>query len=843
MRKPNLMSCLALIVLSGWALGMEIERPVRHWEFMNAVSSRAAVLGRETGVFEAWVYPVKLLREFQLGFKLNGRIIPPESVVRSVIYRPGSTTLIYSGDYYAEHFLVRQIIVAPPDEPGILIRLEIESSADLELEASFVRDFTLMWPAGLGGTFGTWDEALNAFVMGEGLGRFFAAVGSPEAVLLERDYGTNYSASQRSAISLGKIRGKADRTIAMAASFESREDLETVYRRLLDAPEQLQRRTEEHYQLYLNGLPRLRLPDQRFEQAYRWSMLSMAKGLVRNPFMQGRGLVAGFGLSKGEPRPGFAWFFGRDSFWSTLALTIGGDPSSAREAIRFIAQFQREDGKMPHEISQGAPFIPWFERYPYAYAAADATSLYVIAVQDYLLASGDLEFARESWPRLTRALNFLTSIEDEAGFAANQGVGHGWVEGGPLLPVRTEFYQAGLHLQALRAMARLADLLGEAEAAARFRGQFQAKQVSLERTYWMEDAGRYAFAIDREGRLVNEPGVLATVPMWFGLLEQQRAQRMIRGLSGEDHISDWGSRIISSRSPLYGPAGYHFGSVWPLFTGWASVGEYRYHAAHPAYANLAANVGLALDGSGGHTTEVVSGAVYSPLSTSSSHQIWSAAMVVSPLLRGLLGLEIDVPAKRIDLSPHLPAHWDGFEVEGLELGPSRVDLSMTRTTRDLRLRIRNQGSPLLRLSFAPALSPAADLRQARFNGQPVRTRRLDAGQDWHPVLDLELPPGESVVELSFQGDFGVATPAPLPVFGQPSSNLKILAEDWSEDRRRVDLLVSGRPGRSYRLQVRGGEGIVEVVGGQMDGPAHLLLTVPSADSPDYREHQVTVRLR
>jgi len=43
---------------------------------------------------------------------------------------------------------------------------------------------------------------------------------------------------------------------------------------------------------------------------------------------------------------------------------------------------------------------------------------------------------------------------------------------------------------------------------------------------------------------------------------------------------------------------------------------------------------LALDGSLGHVTEVLSGDQYQPLSTSSPHQIWSAAMVISPLLRG-----------------------------------------------------------------------------------------------------------------------------------------------------------------------------------------------------------------
>ena len=36
--------------------------------------------------------------------------------------------------------------------------------------------------------------------------------------------------------------------------------------------------------------------------------------------------------------------------------------------------------------------------------------------------------------------------------------------------------------------------------------------------------------------------------------------------------TDWGARILSNRSALYDPLSYHYGSVWPLFTGWAAMG-------------------------------------------------------------------------------------------------------------------------------------------------------------------------------------------------------------------------------------------------------------------------------
>jgi len=59
------------------------------------------------------------------------------------------------------------------------------------------------------------------------------------------------------------------------------------------------------------------LPDKLLQQAYDWSRISMIQGLVNNPYLgnRGGGRISHFGISQ---RPGFAWFFGRDSFWTCL---------------------------------------------------------------------------------------------------------------------------------------------------------------------------------------------------------------------------------------------------------------------------------------------------------------------------------------------------------------------------------------------------------------------------------------------------------------------------------------------------------------------------------------------
>src|SRR5215467_14786103 len=84
-------------------------------------------------------------------------------------------------------------------------------------------------------------------------------------------------------------------------------------------------------------------------------------------------------------------------------------------------------------------------------------------MNDYISNSGDLQFLREHWDNIWRAYEFLRSTYDGLGLPQNFGVGHGWVEGGPLLPVKTELYQSGLGTAALSALASLARLDGKAE--------------------------------------------------------------------------------------------------------------------------------------------------------------------------------------------------------------------------------------------------------------------------------------------------------------------------------------------------------------------------------------------
>src|SRR5205807_8809577 len=103
------------------------------------------------------------------------------------------------------------------------------------------------------------------------------------------------------------------------------------------------------------------------------------------------------------------------------------------------------------------------------------------------------------------------------------------------------------------------------------------------------------------------------------------------------------------------------------------------------------NALLALDGALGRVTEVLSGGHYAPLSVSSPHQLWSSAMVINPLLGGLLGLEVDSAAHRFALSPHVPPDWDSFELHNLRLGAAAFNHIYQQTPDLMQLELQRSG--------------------------------------------------------------------------------------------------------------------------------------------------------
>jgi len=149
--------------------GLELERRTQSGSFFDVVGRKAAVFGYESRSLEAWVYPLKILDDFKLSFRLRGysleiagEISGPEIEV-SIDARPEATIFTYSH----AAFTVRQIIFAPVDEPGIIMLLDVESVLPMRITGSFRPRLRLMWPAGLMTPNLGWDEKAHVYSLTE----------------------------------------------------------------------------------------------------------------------------------------------------------------------------------------------------------------------------------------------------------------------------------------------------------------------------------------------------------------------------------------------------------------------------------------------------------------------------------------------------------------------------------------------------------------------------------------------------------------------------------------------------------------------------------------------------
>jgi glycogen debranching enzyme len=775
---------------------------------------------------------------------------------------------------------VRQIIYAPVDEPGIIMLLDVKTVLPMSVTASFRPRLKLAWPAGLMTGNLEWDEKQHAYYITEESKRFVGMIGSPAA----RDISVMpYQEEPRDVPVRLAIEPSADALksqfipIVITGSVEGRSKAKESYQRLLTSAQALYEKNVSYYERLQNETTSITTPDERLNKAFGWAKVGIDKGIATNPFL-GTGLVAGFRTSGDSERPGFAWFFGRDALWTSLAINSYGDFGTTRTALEFLKKFQRSDGKIPHEISQSASLIPWFTDYEFPWNSADGSPLYVIAHGDYWRATGDNDFIKTNWDSILKAYLFSANSDTDGNHLIENSTktkfGHGWVEGGGLYPPHEEIYMQGLWIEASRSLAEMADAVGDSRLADVARTNAEQTRLAMEKTYWLSDGSYYAFATKRppaeppkadpgpnrarrqarmeelsKAAIIDEDTVLPAVPLWWHTALDDRAQLEIDHLGSGRMATDWGSRIISNESKLYDPLSYHYGSVWPLFTGWASTGAYRYGRPHVGYQSLMANALLTYTNALGYVTELLSGDFNAPFGRSSHHQVWSEAMVVTPTIRGLLGLEALAGGKDLRFEPQLPANWDQVEVRNFAVGNTRYDLGLSRVAGHMTITTKRTSSnkvaepDKIRLTIAPAFPLDAHVRAVTVQGRGVKFETSQTGDIQRAPVSFDMDQESVKVVFDYDEGTDVYAEQEIPAPGTINQGLRVLRS--RADIAGLHLVLEGLGGRSYALLVRGPNQLLETEGVRVTNRSANQELIVQFDGPAdmYIRREVTIPFR
>jgi glycogen debranching enzyme len=420
---------------------------------------------------------------------------------------------------------------------------------------------------------------------------------------------------------------------------------------------------ERNLERWLAEAPRLESDLDSLKATYRRSLVDLAALRFSPPIAGGRSL----------PAAGLPWFmtmFGRDSIFTSLQA-LPFTPELAATTLRMLGvwqgtrvdDFRDEDpGRILHEMRYGE--MTAFQERPHSpyYGCADATSLYVVLLDEYERWTGDRKLVRELEHEARAALNWVDEYADLLGNGyvwyqrRNEETGlenQCWKDSWdsisysdgrlPAFPRATCELQGYAYDAKMRG-ARLARLVWKDPA---FADELEKKAADLKRRFnrdfWVEDGGYFALALDTDGNQVDALTSNNGHLLWSGIVDKSKAKAVVRHLMGRRLFSGWGVRTLAEGEGRYNPIGYHVGTVWPFDNSFIAWGLRRYGFKEEA-AQIAAGIldaaeffeGRLPEAFGGYDRPVTKYPVQYP--TACSPQAWSTG---APLLflRTMLGLE------------------------------------------------------------------------------------------------------------------------------------------------------------------------------------------------------------
>jgi glycogen debranching enzyme len=762
---------------------LNVSRERNH--FFDLSGERILLMGNERGpITEIWSHPLRLCRNLSLHIKNSAN---------EILWGTGAETEVLIRPHQIERrrqtgrVAITERIWTGHDAPLAGLDWEFEGHEELFCELSFEVDFRLLWPypEGVLGKLEyqsfdrrgrlscsqahfsdyrrlfrahfalAFERDLKARARWQNETWFDAP---PIAVEIE-DISENSSGARVTFHWHLEVKGKnAARFVALGGEAQ-----DSVLQELLaNFPEQLPKlyaqQAGRKYHV-LEKFAEVDMPDPLFNEAARWAKLKTDSFVCHVPSL-GRALLAGFANtgdgSRASPtadwnsgRPGYAWFFGREACWTAFAMLHYGDFESVKEVLRFLGRHQDVDGKIFHELTtSGAAH----------YDAADSTPLYIVLMGRYLNHSGDLAFIKREWPHIEKAMAFLAATDSAKrnGLIENTSVGHGWIESGKLSGVHVEHYLAGCWAEALHTASQLAVILNKKEFAENWIIQHQKVRNSLEQDFWNENAGYFYHGKNIDGSFNANVTALAAVPLLFGYGKPEDGVQALRRLSTKPFNADWGVRLVADDHPFYNPQDSHGGSVWPLFTGWTALAEFRYGRWLQGLAHLQNSARNHQHGALGCMEEALHGEIFQPAGAC-PHRAVSESMILQPIYEGLLGIKPNALEHRLDLAPYIQLHWPFFTAGPVSIDDQQVFMHMQRDgnllifqfrARPFHGRGKRENWQPLHVDFKPIFPSTTQIEEIRRDQQVIEVKPEERADLIRWPISFEL--GEDLVTVALR---------------------------------------------------------------------------------------------
>ena len=782
-----------------WSLPLQelkISQAVAKKDFYDLVGRRILWMGgMNGGVDEIWMHPYMALRDLHLGVITKGTdsISWLNNIPASVEITPAYLVR----KYQVKNTVIKEIYTVSFDEPNGVAHVEIDGSDVESVSVKYASNLRYMWPYSSEATgslkFG-YSASINGHIISGQRGALNTVVTYSSRPIQQKIFSVD-SLKQVQVQAAFAVKNRSALNIYIMGSSTSVEDAIKLYAANGRNMNRLFETSDRYYNNLLKEHLYFETPDTLFNKGYKWALARTDQFLQTTPGI-GTALMAGFGTTargwngnqKISGRPGYAWYFGRDGQWSAMAINAYGDFKMVKEALETFIRFQDITGKIYHELSSSGAVH---------YDASDATPLFVVLAAHYLKYSGDSAYIRRRWPEIKKAIEFCYSTDsDKDGLIENTNVGHGWIEGGSLFGAHTEFYLAGSWAAALQSAAYIARNIG-VDGATQYLSDANKVKAIIDRDFWNSKEDFFYNGKMQDGSYMPEATVLAAVPVYFdAITDPQKEIAVGNRLINSYFNTDWGMRMVEDSSKKYRPNSYHAGMVWPLYTGWASLSEYRSGHYRSGYQHIVSNLMQYRHWAPGSIEETLNGDVFLPNGVC-SHQCWSETMVLQPAIEGMLGLKPDAMANRLQLSPYFPWHWEYASVKNIRMKDALLQLGMKRRSKGTSYTISSNKQ--VTLDFNPVFPFYTSVKSVKLNGKSVEWQLHTKPQGLSLAISFTTNVGGNIIEIETEGGIGLLPSVDLPEPGDRSKGYRIVSEVM--DGRQFIAEVSGLPDTVYEVQL------------------------------------------
>jgi len=834
---------------------LSLTRSAQPHQYMDKIGSKSAVIGFENGTFELWVWPWKVFRGFDLEFFVNTSTQPilSKDIVREITVTPEATTITF----VYESFTVKEIIFIPKDQPAAVVLLDVFTTTPLTIVPGFMPVMQPQWPAGIGGQSSYWDANLKGYIITEAQRRGYFVCGSPVAEQMAAPPAHMFADNPiqfKFTIEPNKANQFFYPIVIAGGHKQTRDAVAALYKDLSSNVEKYYKETYNYYKDLRNSTLQVITPDKRINLAYEFGKAALRNLLVDNPAL-GKGLVAGYGLSGGGGRPGFAWFFGGDAFINSLAMDAYGDFSTVKDALAFVQKWQRQEdfpirkknkdevnkdvGKISHELSQSEGLIDWWNDYHYGYNHADTTPWYLVAMGDYFRKTGDVEFIKQSWKSIVQAYNWCLNKDSNGdGLMDLKGAGLGVLEFGALVKINNDLYTQGLWAQGIKEVNLMAKYTGDKEMEKTSASLLPKAKEALEKLFWMEDKGYYSFGASDDGKQAPDKNIFPTTVMMLGLLNDKHSSASVKAFNESDMVTDWGVRNLSNKSSLYEPTNYNYGTVWGFNSFFASAAQFKYHYNAPAHFLLFNTLQHSFDYGLGVFPEVFSGSINTKLGEGYHDQGFCTSGYMYPMISGMLGIETDALNNRITFAPKIPADWKFLTVNNVSIGGTILNIEYKIEKGKKLLTVNKIKGNDVEFTFEPDLAPGSDVNGVSVNGKENKFETVDNGQAVTVKTVFKVSKKNEVIVNHTPVPEIFIIPQVTPI-GAINEGLKVISQ--KSEGKTLKIEVEGIPGKEYELGIENSSSAGKISGAVIKNNK-LIISIPGNET-DFIKHYITIELK